>query len=67
MGGVINILVRQIKGDDFAVAGVNANVQLAPGAALCRAVLFKQPFAGAAQFQASAIDNQVKFGFPFLR
>jgi hypothetical protein len=30
-------------------------------------VLFKQPFAGAAQFQASAIDNQVKFGFPFLR
>jgi hypothetical protein len=30
MGGVVNILVRQVKGDDLAVAGVNANVQLAP-------------------------------------
>ena len=40
MGGVVNILVRQIKGDDLAVAGINANVQLAPGAALCRAMFF---------------------------
>src|SRR5450631_62890 len=32
MGGVVNILVRQVKGDDLAVAGVNANVQLAPSA-----------------------------------
>ena len=60
MGGVVNIFVGQIKGDDLAVAGVNANVRLAPGAALCRAMLFKQPFAGAAQFQTSAIDNQMK-------
>jgi hypothetical protein len=36
VGGVVNIFVGQIKGDDLAVAGVNANVQLAPGAALCR-------------------------------
>jgi hypothetical protein len=61
VGGVVNVLVRQIKGDDLAVPGVNANVQLAPGAALCRAMLFKQPFAGAAQFQSGAIDDQVKF------
>jgi hypothetical protein len=35
MGGVVNILVRQVKGDDLTVVGVNANVQLAPSAALC--------------------------------
>jgi hypothetical protein len=54
MGGVVNILVRQVKGDDLAVACVNANVQLAPSAALCRAMFFKQPFAGPAQFQSCA-------------
>jgi len=36
MGGVVNILVRQVKGDDLAVAGVNANVQLAPSAVKSR-------------------------------
>ena len=61
MGGVVNILVRQINGDDLAVAGVNANVQLAPSAALCRAMFFKQPFAGPAQFQSRTVDDQVKF------
>src|SRR5450631_1302160 len=61
MGGVVNILVRQVKGDDLAVAGVNANVQLAPSAALCRAMFFKQPFAGPAQFQSRTVDDQVKF------
>ena len=61
MGGVVNIFVRQIKGDDLAIAGINANVQLAPGAALCPAMFFKQPFAGAAQFQSGAVDDQVKF------
>src|ERR1039457_512051 len=61
MEGVVNILVRQVKGDDLAVAGVNANVQLAPSAALCRAMFFKQPFAGPAQFQSRAVDDQVKF------
>jgi len=41
--------VPQVKGDDLAVAGVNANVQLAPSAVLCRAMFFKQPFAGTVQ------------------
>jgi len=50
-----------LQGDDFAVAGVNANVQLAQGAAVCRAMFLKQPFADAAQFQSGAIDDQVKF------
>ncbi len=40
VGGVVNILVRQIKGDDLAIAGVNASVRLEPGAALCRPLLF---------------------------
>jgi hypothetical protein len=31
VGGVVNILVRQIESDDLAAAGVNANMQLAPG------------------------------------
>src|SRR5664279_828261 len=61
MGGVVNILVRQVKGDDLAVVGVNAYVQLAPSAALCRAMFFKQPFAGPAQFQSRTVDDQVKF------
>ena len=61
MGGVVNILVRQVKGDDLAVAGVNANVQLAPSAALCRAMFIKRPFAGPAQFQSRTVDDQVKF------
>src|ERR1019366_8484321 len=59
MEGVVNILVRQVKGDDLAVAGVNANVQLAPSAALCRAMFFKQPFAGPAQFQSRTVDGPV--------
>ena len=60
MRGVINVLVGQIGRDDFAAIGVDAYMQFAPGAALCCAVLFKQPFARAAQFQSRAIDNQVK-------
>jgi hypothetical protein len=61
MQSVVDVLVGQIKRADFAAVGVNANVQLAPGAALCRAMFFKQPFTGAAQFQSGATDNQVKF------
>ena len=60
MRSVVNILVGQIGRDDFTAVGVNANVQFAPGAALCRAVLFKQPFPRAAQFQSRAIDDEVK-------
>jgi hypothetical protein len=37
--GVVNILVGQIESDDLAVGGINANVQLAPGTALCRPVV----------------------------
>ena len=56
MRGVIDILVAQVKGNDLPAVGVNANVKLSPSAAFGRPVLFKQPFASAAQFQSSAID-----------
>ena len=60
MRSVIDILVSQIKGDDLATVGVNANVQLALGAALCGQMLFKQSFARAAQLQARAVDDEME-------
>ena len=60
MRGVIDILAGQIKGDHLTVVGVNADVKLSPGAALYSPVLFKQPFARAAQLQASAVDDEMK-------
>ena len=41
--------------------GVDANMEFAPGTTLRGPVLFKQPFAGAAQLQPRAIHNQVQF------
>ena len=61
MQSVVDVLVGQIKRDDFAAVGVDANVEFAPGTALRGSMLFKQPFARAAQLQPRAIDNQVQF------
>ena len=61
MQSVVDVLVGQIKRDDFAVVGVDANVEFAPRTALRGPMLFKQPFARAAQLQPRAIDNQVQF------
>jgi hypothetical protein len=47
LGAVISLVARQLGGDDLAAAGVDAQVQLAPGAALPGAVLVDQPLAGA--------------------
>jgi hypothetical protein len=47
--------MRQAR-DDLGVSGVNANVQLAPGAALYRPVLFKQPFAGGRELLSGLIS-----------
>ena len=60
MRGVIDVLVGQIKCDDRAAVGVNAKVQLAPGAAFRSSMFFKQPFARSAQLQPRAVDDQVK-------
>ena len=61
MQSVVDVLVGQIKRDDFAAVGVDANMEFAPGTALRGPMLFKQPFARAAQLQPRAIDNQVQF------
>ena len=60
MQSVVDILVGQIKRDDFAAVGIDANVEFAPGTALRGPMFFKQPFARAAQLQSGAIDNQMK-------
>ena len=61
MQSVVDVLVGQIKRDDFAAVGVDANMEFAPGTPLRGPMLFKQPFARAAQLQPRAIDNQVQF------
>ena len=61
MQSVVDVLVGQIKRHDFAAVGVDANVEFAPGTALRGPMLFKQPFARAAQLQPRDIDNQVQF------
>jgi len=61
MQSVVDVLVGQIKRNDFAVVGVDANMEFAPGTALRGPMLFKQPFARATQLQPRAIDNQVQF------
>ncbi len=61
MRSVVDVILAQIKRNDFAVVGVDANMEFAPGTALCGPMLFKQPFARAAQLQPRAINNQVQF------
>ena len=47
MQSVVDVLVGQIKRDDFAAVGVDANMEFAPGTALRDPMLFEQPFARA--------------------
>jgi hypothetical protein len=60
MRSVVDVFVGQIKCDDLAAAGVNANMQFAPRAPLRGSMLFKQPFARATQLQPGAVDDQVQ-------
>ena len=60
MRSVVDVFVGQIKRGDLAAVGVNANLQLPPGATPRGSMLFKQPFARAAQLQPSAVDDQVQ-------
>ena len=60
MRSIVNILVGQVGGDNLARVGIDADVKFAPGAPLCRSMLFEQPFSGAAQFQACAVDDQME-------
>ena len=58
--GVIDVSVGQIKRDDLAAAWVKTNMQFAPGAAFRSSMFFEQPFAGSAQFQPGAVNDQVQ-------
>ena len=60
MRSIVNILVGQVGSDNLARVGIDADVKFAPGAPLCRSMLFEQPFSGTAQFQACAVDDQMK-------
>src|SRR6202789_163394 len=58
---IVDILPGHRDGDDLAAIGIDADMQLAPRPAAGRAVLFDQPFAGAAQLQTSAIHEQMQW------
>lgn len=60
MRGVIDVFVGQIKRDDLAAICVKTNMQFAPGAAFRSSMFFEQPFAGSAQFQPGAVNNQLQ-------
>ena len=60
MRSVVDFLVGQVKGDDLTIVRVDADMKFAPGSALRSSVLFKQPFARAAQLQPRAVDDQMQ-------
>src|SRR5271157_32457 len=60
MRGVIDVFVGQIKRDDLAAVCVKTNMQFAPGAAFRSSMFFEQPFAGSAQLQPRAVNDQVQ-------
>jgi hypothetical protein len=57
--GVIHIVRRQIGRDDLARLGIQADMQLPPGAAGLGAVLLDQPLAGATELQSRAVHQQM--------
>ena len=61
MRSIVNILVGQVGGDNLARVGIDADVKFAPGAPLCRSMLFSNSHSpAAAQFQACAVDDQME-------
>jgi hypothetical protein len=57
---VIAFFLGQLDRDDFAALAIDTDMQFAPGPAAGRAVLFNQPFAGAAELQARAVHQQMQ-------
>ena len=58
--GIVDVGWGQLHGGDLPRSSVHPDVELAPGAALLGAVLLNQPFAGPAEFQPRAVDQQVQ-------
>jgi hypothetical protein len=68
--GIVDIPAGHRDGDDLAAGGVDTDMQLPPGSAAGRSVLFDQPFAGATELQAGAVHQQMDragSGSPQLR
>jgi hypothetical protein len=61
---VIDLFPGQLNREDFAALGIDAEMQLTPGSAARRAVLFNQPFTGAAELQAGAVHEQMQRAGP---
>jgi hypothetical protein len=58
--GIIDIVRRQLRRHDLVGIGVQADVQLPPGAAFLGAVFLHQPFARAMKLQPRAVHDQVQ-------
>ena len=58
--GIVDILAGHCDGDDLAAGGIDTDMQLPPGSAAGRAVLFDQQFAGSTKLQARAVDQQME-------
>ena len=52
--------LTEINREDFAVLGIDAEMQLTPGSAARRAVLLNQPFTGSTELQAGAVHQQTQ-------
>ena len=66
--GIIDFFPAHFDGDDLAAVGIDADMQVAPGPAAGRTVLFDQPFAGPAELQPGAVQTPmtVRPGFSRL-
>ena len=60
---IVNIATGQLRCEDLAGLGVDADVQLAPGSTSPGTVFLDQPLAGSAQTQACAVDQRVNRSF----
>ena len=58
--GVIDLFLGQLNREDFAALGIDAEMQLTPGSAAGRAVLFNQLFTGSTELQAGAVHEQMQ-------
>jgi hypothetical protein len=55
-GGIVDLLAGQGRGDDHAGPGIDAQVQLAPGATALGSMLLDQPLAGPAELHAGVLS-----------
>ena len=59
--GIVDLLTGHRDGEDLAAGGIETDMQLPPGSAAGRSVLFDQPFTCSAKLQAGAVDQQMQW------